>query len=294
MKRRELLAGAARIAASGQSASAQSRFPATTRKNRPAIRPDLVYTMPAHFGGRKAPPAYHYGDVLTLFVSYATDGNAVAALLPEPFEPSDPPVVTLYCQRYRQVDFLAGRGYNVLGVNLAVVFRGKRDRIAGEYAAMLWENNTIPILGGREFLGAPKVYADIPDPVEAAAGWSFHCSLDGHRMVEGRLTDLKPLPSEQLRKAGEASRPWMCWKFIPNARGGADLSYPTVVTSKYTYSRGWSAAGTHRFRDTTWEAVLDHHAALEGLRRLAVKTYLAAGAFEGSMDLFLHDCRKLE
>ena len=40
--------------------------------------------------------------------------------------------------------------------------------------------------------------------------------------------------------------------------------------------------------------IRDHHTALEGLRTLAVKTYLATGAFEGSMDLFLHDCRKLE
>jgi acetoacetate decarboxylase len=294
LKRRELLAVAAGFSASRQAAAAQLGFPAATHEHRPAIQPDLIYTMPAHFGGRKAVPAYYYGDVLTLFVSYATDADAVAAFLPEPFETPDPPVVTVYYQRYRKVDFLAGRGYNVLGVNLAAAFRGRRDKVAGDYAAMLWENNTIPILGGREFLGAPKVYAEIPDPLEEAGGWSFHCSLYGHRMVEGRLTDLKALDGGQLRKAAEATRPWMCWKLIPNASGGADLSYPTAVTSKCEYTRGWSAAGSHRFCETTWEAVLEHHKPLECLRTLACKAPVAAGALEGSMELRVHACRKLE
>ena len=202
--------------------------------------------------------------------------------------------MTVYYQRYRKVDFLAGRGYNVLRVNLAAAFRGRRDHVAGQYAAMLWENNSIPILGGREFLGAPKVYADIPDPLEETAGWSFHCSLYGNRMVEGRLTDLKALEGGQLRKAAEATKPWMCWKLIPNASGGADLSYPTAVTSRCQYTRGWSAVGTHRFCDTTWEAVLEHHKPLECLRTLIRKAPLAAGALEGSMELHVHACRKLE
>ena len=84
MKRRELFVLAAGLATPAQPAAAQVDFPATTGKNRPAVHGDLIYTMPAHFGGRKAVPAYYYGDVLTLFVSYASDADAVAALLPEP------------------------------------------------------------------------------------------------------------------------------------------------------------------------------------------------------------------
>ena len=128
------------------------------------FKPRTGYFMPANFGPLSSQRVCHYGDVTQLTILYLTDKDALAAYLPEPYEPADEPIVTVYCQVFRDVDFLAGRGYNVVGVNLAAVFNGKKDNFIGNYAAVLWENDTIPIITGRELLGAPKLYADIPDP----------------------------------------------------------------------------------------------------------------------------------
>jgi len=122
------------------------------------------YLMPPSFGPLVDRKVCHYGDVTTLAILYVSYKDALAALLPEPLQPPDEPVVTIYCQVCRQVDFMAGRGYNIVGVNLSAVFAGKKDRSVWNFAAVLWENDIIPIITGRELLGAPKLYADIPDP----------------------------------------------------------------------------------------------------------------------------------
>lgn len=71
---------------------------------------------------------------------------------------------------------MAGGGYNNIGINLAAVFNGKKDLVAGLYAAVLWENDTFPILIGRKLLGAPTLYAEILDPWPEGNNWRFYCS----------------------------------------------------------------------------------------------------------------------
>ena len=39
--------------------------------------------------------------------------------------------------------WLAGRGYNVLGVCFPVNFNGEKDHVSGDLLAVLWEN-TVP------------------------------------------------------------------------------------------------------------------------------------------------------
>jgi acetoacetate decarboxylase len=56
---------------------------------------------------------------------------------------------------------MAGSGYNVIEVSAPVRFHGQRDRVDGQFALVVWENKTEPILGGREQTGIPKIYADI-------------------------------------------------------------------------------------------------------------------------------------
>ena len=49
----------------------------------------------------------------------------------------------------KEIDWLAGRGYNVLGVEFPVVYNGKNERDTGPLLKVLWENNTEPKQTGR-------------------------------------------------------------------------------------------------------------------------------------------------
>ena len=58
-------------------------------------------------------------------------------------------------QKCSKVSFLAGGGYDLMGVNVAVFFNGERGQVKGDYALVLWEDNGSPIIRGREILGLP-------------------------------------------------------------------------------------------------------------------------------------------
>lgn len=112
---------------------------------------------------------------------------------------------------------MAGGDYNIVGVNLAAVFNGKKDHVAGVYAAVLWENNTFPILIGRELLGAPKLYAEIPDPWLEGNNWRFHCSEYGTKLIEGEIRNATLADDAVCRQIEQEARNsrWMCWKYYP-------------------------------------------------------------------------------
>jgi len=255
------------------------------------------YFMPTNFGPPRSQRLAHYGDLTQFTILYLTEKDALAALLPEPFEPADDPVVTVYCQLCRDVDFMAGRGYNIVGVNLAAVFNGKKDHFVGDYAAVLWENDTFPILLGRELLGAPKLYADIPSPRRKANSWRFHCSVYGARLIEGEIKNAIPLDDAARQQVEQMARGgvWMGWKYIPNADWSRpELSFPTVIPFRPTIGEAWIGEGSHRFFDTTWESAPMSAQVVQGLRTLVVKEYRAAAITKGTNDLLIAESRRLE
>ncbi len=266
------------------------------------FEPNRIYFMPAHFGPLPDLRASGHGDLtygeLTQFsVLYSTNKDAIAALLPHPFEPADDPVVTVYCQMCRQVNFLAGRGYNIVGVNLAAVFNGKKDHIAGGYAAVLWENDAIPIIIGREQLGAPKLYGDIPDPQQEGNNWRFQCSVYGATLVEGEIRNTTSADSTmcaQIEKMAK-ERAWMCWKYIPRVdQTKPDLSCPTLISTRPTIREAWLGEGSHRFLETTFEAAPSSAHVMRGLRTLVVKEYRGAAITKGTGDLPEAENRMIE
>jgi acetoacetate decarboxylase len=261
------------------------------------FEPDKPYFMPPHFGPLPDLPAPTYGDLTQFTIMYSTNKDALAALLPEPLEPADDPLVTIYCQTCREVNFMAGRGYNIVGVNLAAIFNGKKDHIAGRYAAVLWENDALPIVIGREQLGAPKLYAEIPDPHQEGNNWRFHCSVYGTRLVEGEIRNATPADNtvcEQIEKMAKESA-WMCWKYIPNLDlTGPDLSFPTVIATRPTIRQAWLGEGSHRFFETTFESAPSSDHVMKGLQTLVVKEYRGAAITKGTLDLPKAENRMIE
>lgn len=123
--------------------------------------PDTSYLMPAHFGGSPL-SSWTYADVTTVGISYRTDGDALARYVPECFEITQPVVEIGYAMN-RGVEWMAGGGYNLVAVNVPVLYRNESDTIAGSFAMVVWESKATPILGGREQTGIPKIFADVAD-----------------------------------------------------------------------------------------------------------------------------------
>jgi acetoacetate decarboxylase len=123
--------------------------------------PDTSYLMPAHFGGSPL-SSWTYADVTTVGISYRTDGDALARYVPECFEITQP-VVEIGDAMNRGVEWMAAGGYNLVAVNVPVLYRNESDNIAGSFAMAVWESKATPILGGREQTSIPKIFADVAD-----------------------------------------------------------------------------------------------------------------------------------
>ena len=263
----------------------------------PALQATTTYVMPVSFRLPRRLDVAHYDEITMLAVPYLTDRDALAKLLPEPLEPAQEPLVTLWCQMCRGVDFLAGRGYNIVGVNLSAVFNGRRDRMPGAYALVLWENDTVPILVGREFLGAPKLYADIPDVEHRGGTWRFSASEYGTKLLEAEVRGAKAADEKACRQIEQGSNAgrWLCWKYVPRAdHAGADVSFATAVRSRWSVRQAWLGEGTHRIFQATWEQAPVSAHILEGLRTLVVREYRPALITRASMDLLIGKTQRLE
>lgn len=184
------------------------------------IDPDKVYNMPLVAGGIfeiTDRPRYVYEKVENLILQYQTDPDAIQELLPECYQVGAKPTVTLAFSHNDGVDFLSGRGYRIATVMVAARFDGETDHEEGNHVVVMFEDDTIPIIGGREHLGVPKIYADI-SPIKTLPGSGhLRCevSLWGHLLYG---VEIRPLKKKGAITRGVANRtkmpPYLCYKHI--------------------------------------------------------------------------------
>jgi len=256
------------------------------------------YVMPGHFGAANQGwngEVAHYDDNIATTISYVTDRDAVAALLPPGFTPTDPAVVSVTHVMCRGVDFMAGRGYNLVSVNVSARYEGKQDKEQGDFALVLWENDFFPIMLGREVLGAPKLYGEIPDTWSRDGRRGFSVSEYGTLLLEGEVWDLHA-PSEAEMKA-LSERPggiWMGWKFIPSPDlRGADVSYPTALPSRGETKEILLGKGKIEFRDVMWEESPLSSRVIKALKKLPIVEYRGATVTRGWNELLIHKQRSM-
>jgi acetoacetate decarboxylase len=211
------------------------------------------YRMPAHFGGWLFDPdakaTYH--DVLTLAYSYRTDGSRLAEYVPEGFELTKPELMIQY-QMCRQVDWMAGSYYNLVTVAAPVRFNGQHDRLEGNFALVVWENKTTPILTGN-MMGVPKIYADIEDLHTLADTYRTRLSFEGSTFLQLEMTGSKPLDEEQV-KALDMDVNCLGWRYIPKVGApGADLSQPILFPMRSEPNVAWVGSGTIKWTELTWD-----------------------------------------
>ena len=90
------------------------------------------------------------------------------------------------------------KGYNLVTVNLSAVYRGGDKPLHAPYCLVMWENMTDPILAGRELLGVPKIYADIPDHQQIGGVWHSRASHFGNKIMDMSINGLTALPEESI------------------------------------------------------------------------------------------------
>ena len=264
------------------------------------FEPNQPYSMPAHFGSPTRGwdgQAAHYADNTATTILYLTDAGKAAALLPPGFVVADPPVVSVTHVMCRGVAFMAGGGYNLVAVNVAARFEGRRDRAEGNFALVLWENEFMPILLGREVLGAPKLLAEIPDLWVREDHRGFAVSESGSLLLEGEAWDLRELTADE--RAGLAAQAqgkvWMGWKYIPSCDlRGADVSFATALPARSEMTQAWMGQGTVTFHSPTWERAPLSAQVVGALAQLPVVQSLGAVVTRGSQDLLISEQRPLE
>ena len=256
--------------------------------------PNGSYVMPAHFGPRPMHPKASgwYHDVTAMSISYLTDRDRLAAHLPAPFEVADEARVTVFYACNRQVDWLAGHGYNMIGVTAAATFDGENDQLSGSYALVMWENLADPILTGRELQGIPKVYADIPDHSVVGGEWRAGAAHFGHKIVDMAASGLRA-PTDDEVAAGQTARAAltpMAWRYLPGVSGfGETTSQPTAYPSDNVITSVQVGEGSVEWHELTWEQNPTQFHIVNALAELPILEYGPAVITEGSTNLILLD-----
>ena len=138
-------------------------------------------------------------------VSFLTDPERLARLLPPALQLSGEPVVTVELMAITELQWLAGRGYNTLGVRFPVRHRGPQREVTGPFLAVLWENKADPIITGREELGYAKLFCDIPPGRLLDGQEHFEASWEGHRFMTMSVQQLKAVtPAHKAADAHNA------------------------------------------------------------------------------------------
>lgn len=229
----------------------------------------------------------------TLAVSFETNPDQLEAILPpgKGLELRGDPVVTVSAN-YDVGDLRvwAGRSYEIVMVTFPVTFNGKERQIPGDYAPIIWENMTDPIIAGRETIGWSKVYADIePLRVTAkrahgSAGWY------GFKFLDIGLDNLRQLDDEERRQrqermAANVSEGSIHYKYIrrTGTTDQADADYLTMSTSRNApvpdvkNIDAWTGDGVVAFHRGTWrELPATIITAVDGLAELEVRRIVSA------------------
>ena len=233
---------------------------------------------------REAGAYYREREMLAL--QYRTDPQAIEPLLPSCFKQRGEPIVTVAFIDNNGVDFMAGRGYRIATAMLQVGFEGKEHRSEGYYPLAMFENDTLPILLGRELLGVHKMFADISS-IRVLANGNLRCeaSLWGHLLfgIEvGSLTEQdKTVRETAARRAGDLCL--MGYKYIPSPDGPADAAYPVSTPSDVKYDQLWLGGSGELFFGEACESDIALTASIiKGLKTLPVVEVVGASRTRGS------------
>lgn len=248
------------------------------------LDPKTCYTMPTCGKFRDPRPwesgGMRYGKMTVTSVVFLTERENLERCLPVPFRSDEEPLVSVYAARCEDVDWLAGRGYNLVGVDVSAVFDGKVDKdVHGNFCVAMWEDMCEPIIGGRDHSGIPKIFAEIDYDKQDDGSWRCLVSRFGHTFLDLAVADLEPVDRQGCDELERAKREatWMGYKYIPRLENdGADVSYATVYPSSGQCSKAWRGKGSIETCTATFEQAPTQHEFISLIADLPVKEIRSA------------------
>jgi hypothetical protein len=219
--------------------------------------------------------------VVTIAASALTDAAALSELLPPRCRLHGDPVLTVSIAYLRNIGWLAGRGYNIVSVEFAIVFDGEDGRLTGKFAPVLWENLADPILTGREELGFSKLYAQIPEPIVLGNAYRASASWEGFRFFELEASDLT---EAALNVETPALGGAFHYRFMPKvgAQGEADVEYMAFIPGAKSgpgasgVTKRLAGKGLFRFLPARWEDVPLQYPIINALAELPLREFRGA------------------
>jgi len=238
-----------------------------------------MFRMPVSFGPAPGPrnlpePQRHRRydkNTLTLTLSARTDPVALGRLLPSGFTIEHPAQIEISLLVLTDIGWLAGRGYNIAMIRIPARWSGEEE-ISGYFVPVLWESMAEPILTGRDELGWPKIFADIPAPVIEHGHWRASAAWEGFTFLEIDSWDFMagdvPAPAQ----------PMMFHKYMPRTGewGEVDLDYMTVTSPDGPAPRVRSVsvgAGEFTFRRARWEDMPTQYPIVNALADLPLRDF---------------------
>lgn len=270
----------------------------------------MMYRMPTHFGPAYGPRQGEGGKKFanldspkstSMSVSFLTNREQLEEFLPEGFELGSTPVVTVGASYMTEIEWLAGRGYNTLGVSFPAVFNGKKDHAVGRLLTVLWENLTDPILTGREELGFSKIYCELPEP--RTINGQTHCiaSWMGFKFLDLKLWNMKKQTLEEVAKSPRRQRNdgTLHYKYMPRTGewGTPDIKYAVLTPSGSSNSvvkEVWRGEGSVQFHKATWEDLPTQFNIVNAIHGLEIKEYRGASIVKSVGGKDLSDQRILQ
>ena len=253
-----------------------------------AFQRGKMYRMPTHFGPlmgpRQGPDGRRFEcednpKNTSISVSFLSNAAQLEALLPDCFELNGRPIVTVYATYMKEIEWLAGRGYNILGVTFPAVFKGTEDQVRGPFLSVLWENLCDPIITGREELGFSKIYCELPEPritrseAQGVAGWL------GFNFLDISVANLAPPSGNQTPVKGAKVDGTLHYKYMPRTGewGTADIAYPVLTPASGGYRKveeHLTGDGCVTWKRARWEDLPTMYNIVNALADLEVVEYL--------------------
>jgi hypothetical protein len=272
------------------------------------ITPFTRYRMPVGFGPAPGPRQKADGTEWKpeetgtmrqefLTISFLGRTGQLERLLPPGFSLRGEPVVSVQLGFFRDLYWLADRGYGILHPLIPVTYTGKTERIEGNFMPVIWEGMADAVITGRDELGFPKLAADIPDfDVDLASGRvSGTASWLGFEFFSAELTGLAEVRDAQPA----AADPMLTFKYVPrtspHGAGGADIAHVTTGAPPANGSqpgagpnrvpgyRRWEGAGKFTWNRAKFGQLPTTFHVINGLAGLDVVEYRGAAYFQATL-----------
>jgi|TARA_B110000263_G_scaffold111618_1_gene97568 hypothetical protein len=209
-------------------------------------------------------------------VSFLSNAEQLENLLPPGFSLHGDPIVTVNETNMTEIEWLAGRGYSVLGVTIPAKFTGEKDTATGPFLTVLWENLADPIITGREELGFSKIYCELPDIRVVGDSAGTQASWLGFNFLDMEVSNLKqrtePKPAEKVD--GQ-----LHYKYIPRTGewGTPDSQYAVITPaegSNAVVHEDLVGDGAINWNQARWEDLPTFYQVVNAFADLEVKEVL--------------------